>query len=97
MATAWPSTHARDSLTPLLDAIVEHETEHVLARCEVSLANDNFIRHHVMSGPVTDSDPALFGLSCVPFTVSLEVMAEACALLAGSAMRFAVTKPAAYR
>jgi len=80
---AWPSTHARDSRTPLLDAIVEYDETHVLARCDVSLLNDNFIRDHVMSGPVSDTDPALFGLSCVPFTVSLEVMAEACALLAG--------------
>jgi acyl transferase domain-containing protein/phosphopantetheinyl transferase (holo-ACP synthase) len=80
---AWPSTHAIDSHTPLLDAIIERDDAHVLARCNVSLLNDNFIRDHVMSGPVSDTNPELFGLSCVPFTVSLEVMAEACALLAG--------------
>jgi len=84
-APAWGSTHARDSLTPLLDEIVEFDESHVVARCVVSLRNDNFIRDHVMSGPVSDSDPELFGLSCVPFTVSLEIMAEACALLAGRA------------
>jgi malonyl CoA-acyl carrier protein transacylase/phosphopantetheinyl transferase len=82
-APEWPSTHAIDSPTPLLDVIVEHDESHVLARCRVSLLNDNFIRDHVMSGPVSDTDPELFGLSCVPFTVSLEVMAEACALLCG--------------
>lgn len=82
-APAWPSSHARDSHTPLLDEIVEHTAQHVLARCRVGLLNDNFIRDHVMSGPVSDSDATLFGLSCVPFSVSLEVMAEACALLAG--------------
>jgi acyl transferase domain-containing protein/phosphopantetheinyl transferase (holo-ACP synthase) len=80
---AWQSSHARDSRVPLLDTIVEQDAQHVLARCQVSLLNDNFIRDHVMSGPVSDTDPQLFGLSCVPFTVSLEVMAEACALLAG--------------
>jgi acyl transferase domain-containing protein/phosphopantetheinyl transferase len=84
-AGAWPSTHARDGCTPLLDTILEHDEQHVLARCQVSLRNDGFIRDHVMSGPVSAADPALFGLSCVPFTVSLEVMAEACALLAGRA------------
>ena len=86
-ATAAPaaSTHARDGLTPLLDEIVEFDATHVLARCSVSLANDNFIRDHVLSGPVSATDPGLFGLSCVAFTVSLEVMAEACALLAGRA------------
>ncbi len=82
-APQWASTHARDSLTPLLDEIVEADDSHVVARCVVSLANDNFIRDHVMSGPVSEADSGLFGLSCVPFTVSLEVMAEACALLAG--------------
>jgi phosphopantetheinyl transferase (holo-ACP synthase) len=77
------STHVRDSYTPLLDSIVEHDEHHVLARCRVGLLTDAFIRDHVMSGPVSDTDPALFGLSCVPFTVSLEIMAEACALLVG--------------
>ena len=82
-AQDWPSTHAIDSRTPLLDVIVEHDETHVLARCNVALINDNFIRDHVMSGPVSGTAPGLFGLSCVPFAVSLEVMAEACALLAG--------------
>ena len=80
---SWDSTHAKDSRLPLLDSIVEHDDQHVLARCSVSLLNDNFIRDHVMSGPVSDTDATLFGMSCVPFSVSLEVMAEACALLAG--------------
>lgn len=79
----WPSTHARPCTTPLLDEILSQDAMHVHARCRVGLLNDRFIRDHVMSGPVSDSDPTLFGLSCVPFTVSLELMAEACALLAG--------------
>ncbi len=81
--TNWPSSHASGRALPLLDEVVAHDATHVLARCSVSLLNDNFIRDHVMSGPVSDSQPELFGLSCVPFAVSLEVMAEACALLAG--------------
>jgi phosphopantetheinyl transferase (holo-ACP synthase) len=85
-AEAWrvpAPTHVRPGFTPLLDEIVAHDARQVVARCRVSLANDAFIRDHVMSGRVSEADPALFGLSCVPFTVSLEVMAEACALLAG--------------
>ena len=77
------STHANDSRTPMLDVILEHDASHVLAQCHVSLRNDQFIRDHVLSGPVSDSDPDLLGLACVPFMVSLELMAEACALLAG--------------
>jgi malonyl CoA-acyl carrier protein transacylase/phosphopantetheinyl transferase len=82
-APARPSDHARAGRTPLLDEVLQHDAGHVRARCRVSLLNDRFIRDHVMSGPVSATDPTLFGLSCVPFTVSLEVMAEACWLLAG--------------
>jgi hypothetical protein len=77
------STHANDSPTPLLDAVLEHDASRVLARSQISMFNDNFVRHHVMTGPVSESDPHLFGLSCVPLSVSMELMAEACALLAG--------------
>lgn len=84
MLADWPSSHAVDGPMPMLDEVVEHDELHVLARCHVSLRNDKFIRDHVLSGPVSDSDPELFGLACVPFMVSLELMAEACALLAGS-------------
>ncbi len=71
------------ALTPLLDAVLEQDENHVRARCKVSLATDNFVRHHVMTGPVSAADPELHGLSCIPMAVSLEMMAEACALLAG--------------
>ncbi len=77
------STHANDSATPLLDTVLEHDHEHVVAICRVSLDNDRFVRDHVLSGPVSAVDPSLTGLPCVPFMVSMELMAEACALLAG--------------
>jgi acyl transferase domain-containing protein/phosphopantetheinyl transferase (holo-ACP synthase) len=77
------SSHANDSATPLLDTILEHDAEHVVAVSRVSLTNDQFIRDHVLSGEVSVADPALTGLPCVPFMVSMEMMAEACALLAG--------------
>lgn len=83
-ATARPSTHANQSATPLLDDVIEHDEHHVLAHSHVSLANDKFIRDHVLSGPVADEGSGTHGLACVPFMVSLELMAEACALLAGS-------------
>ncbi|MEO8124038.1 MAG: 4'-phosphopantetheinyl transferase superfamily protein, partial [Burkholderiales bacterium] len=78
-----PSSHATDSLTPLLDTIVELDADHVFAHCRVGLDNDCFIRDHVLSGPVSHEGSGLHGLACVPFMVSLEIMAEACALLAG--------------
>lgn len=77
------STHASDSATPLLDRILEHDDAHLVAQCTVALDNDQFVRDHVLSGPVSEQDPGLLGLACVPFMASLELMAEACAALAG--------------
>jgi acyl transferase domain-containing protein len=81
-ASVESSSHASNSLLPLLDTVLEHDDTHVVARCHVSLFNDNFVRQHVMTGPVSDTDPHLLGLSCIPLAVSMELMAEACALLA---------------
>lgn len=70
--------------TSFLDAVVEHDAEHFIARCRLHAAHDAFLRDHVLSGEVSAHDPELRGLSCVPLMVSLEIMAEACAVLAGS-------------
>jgi acyl transferase domain-containing protein/phosphopantetheinyl transferase (holo-ACP synthase) len=83
MEQASSSLHVVDGRTPMLDRILEHDASHLVATCHVALDNDQFIRDHVLSGPVSDSDPGLYGLACVPFMVSLELMAEACAALAG--------------
>ncbi len=70
------------SSTPLLGEIVAQHDGQLRARSRFTLSF-GFIRDHVMSGPVSASDPTLFGLSCVPFAASVEAMAEACTLLAG--------------
>lgn len=69
---------------PFLDAVVEFDEQHIRATCCVNLHIDRFLRDHVLSGPVSERDPGLLGLSCIPLAVSLEIMAEACAVLAGS-------------
>ncbi|MFZ2987093.1 beta-ketoacyl synthase N-terminal-like domain-containing protein [Ideonella sp.] len=70
--------------TGFLDEIVERDADHLIARSHLSLERDNFLRDHVLSGRVSADDPQLLGLSCVPMMVSLEIMAQACAALAGS-------------
>lgn len=77
------STHANDRDAPMLDRVVEQREGHLLAVSRISLANDRFVQDHVLSGDVSVADPELKGLPCVPFMVSLELMAEACAVLAG--------------
>jgi hypothetical protein len=68
---------------PFLDEIVVHEEHRIVARCSLSLGADNFLRSHVLSGPVSEGGE-LSGLACVPLMVSVEVLAEACSVLAGS-------------
>jgi phosphopantetheinyl transferase len=80
VGTARPSSAATSPM-PLLDEVCEHDAARIVARCHLSLV-DNFLRSHVLSGPVSAVDPELSGLACVPLTVSLEIMAEACAVLA---------------
>jgi acyl transferase domain-containing protein/phosphopantetheinyl transferase (holo-ACP synthase) len=73
-----------DEIAPFLSAVIERDERSCRAECVLSPAEDRFLRHHVLSGPVSAVDPELLGLSCVPLMVSLEIMAEACALTAGS-------------
>ncbi|MDG2051562.1 MAG: beta-ketoacyl synthase N-terminal-like domain-containing protein [Myxococcota bacterium] len=68
---------------PLLSAVESVDGSRLVAVCDLDLEGDRFLQHHVLSGPVS-VDAAEMGLSCVPLAVSLEIMAEAAAALAGS-------------
>ncbi len=91
-----PAAPALDDYTSFLDSIVEMDERHLVAQCRLSLYNDNFLKDHVLSGRVSEHAPGLSGLSCVPFMVSLEIMAEACAALAGSAAVCAIENVKAF-
>ena len=67
---------------PLLSEARRLDEDKLWAVCDLSL-EDEFLRDHVLSGPVS-VDPDELGLACVPLAVSLEVMAEAVAALEGS-------------
>jgi malonyl CoA-acyl carrier protein transacylase/phosphopantetheinyl transferase (holo-ACP synthase) len=91
MVQAWQSAPADGELVEeagadgglsFLSEITEHDADHLVARCHLSL-NDNFLKSHVLSGRVSESDPDLSGLACVPLMVSLEIMAQACVALSG--------------
>jgi acyl transferase domain-containing protein/phosphopantetheinyl transferase len=70
--------------TPFLASAVRLDANRLSATCPLSVEQDLFLQNHIIGGTVSDNQPELLGLSCVPLTVSLEIMAEACALLAGS-------------
>lgn len=76
--------HRAHPHAPMLTAVSELDESHCSALCLLSVFEDNFLQDHILSGQVSAADPDLTGLACVPFMVSLEIMAEACALIAGS-------------
>lgn len=78
------ATDPLSARTPFLAQIDWAEDGQSL-RAEVPLdtRSDAFLRDHVLSGPVSEADPRLHGLACVPLMVSLEIMAQGCAVLAG--------------
>jgi acyl transferase domain-containing protein/phosphopantetheinyl transferase len=83
-STGAPETDAAQAVVmPFLDTLLEADERHLRAVCRVGLHSDEFLRDHVLSGPVSAYEPDLLGLSCIPLAVSLEIMAEACAVLAG--------------
>jgi len=69
--------------TSFLDAVRECDEEHLIAECRLHVHRDAFLRDHVLSGVGSECNPDLLGLACVPLMVSLEIMAQACAMLAG--------------
>jgi acyl transferase domain-containing protein/phosphopantetheinyl transferase (holo-ACP synthase) len=77
------SDFAFDPATPLLNSIVEIDERHLVATCRLCVHEDNFLKHHILSGKVSEIDPDLLGLSCIPLMVSLEIMAETCTILHG--------------
>jgi acyl transferase domain-containing protein len=69
---------------PLLTEIKELTEKKIIASSKLNVSEQRFLQDHILSGKVSDINPELLGLSCVPLMVTLEIMAEACSLLAGS-------------
>jgi len=69
---------------PFITDVLENNGTSLVASCYLNVYEDRFLQDHILSGDVSRDDPELFGLSCVPLMVSVEIMAEAVALLAGN-------------
>lgn len=82
---------------PFLDRVIDSGAGWIEFECRLSVENDEFLRQHILSGPVSEYDPELRGLAVVPFTVSLEMMAEAARRLQGEGELFAIEDVRAYR
>ncbi|MGH3921180.1 MAG: polyketide synthase dehydratase domain-containing protein, partial [Pseudonocardiaceae bacterium] len=67
---------------PLLGSVVSYtEGRELVALRRLDPEQDLFLRDHTFGRAVSQADPSLLGLPVVPFTVSIELLAEAAATL----------------
>jgi phosphopantetheinyl transferase len=71
---------------PLISRVLEQDDEQALAEADAEVATQLYLRDHILyTAQVSDRDPELHGLAVVPLAVSLEMLAEVAALIAGEA------------
>ena len=71
--------------------------EHLDAFCTLDVDEDLFIRDHTLGREVSQLDPELLGLPIVPLTVTMEILAEAGAVLAPGQVLVEMRNLRAYR
>ncbi|MDP3340275.1 type I polyketide synthase [Frigidibacter sp.] len=70
---------------PLLHRLLHNDGARLLAESDFDPEADPFLAHHVLyAAQVSDSDPSLMALPVLPLAVSLEMAAEAAAVLTGA-------------
>lgn len=82
---------------PFVDRVIAQGPGWLECACGLSVSSDRFLRHHILSGPVSEFDPELRGLAVVPLTVSLEMMAEAAHRLVGGGSLLSIEDVRAYQ
>ena len=75
------SLSASSPSLPFIRAVRSREASALSASCELDLSEDLFLRDHTFGGSVSIVDPDMLALPIVPFSVSLEMLAEAAAAL----------------
>jgi phosphopantetheine--protein transferase-like protein len=66
---------------PFIHTILTRGPEGLVARCTIDMENAPFLRDHCLGRDVSADDPDLTGLPIVPFTLMMEIMAEAASVL----------------
>jgi malonyl CoA-acyl carrier protein transacylase/phosphopantetheinyl transferase len=67
----------------LLGEVESADGLRLTAERRLDLTRDPYLRDHCLGGPVSATDPELHGLPVMPLTMTVELMAEAAAALAG--------------
>ena len=97
LASTLGSGNPANPAEPFLDRVIARGPGWIECECRLSVASDRFLRHHVLSGPVSELDPELLGLAVVPLTVSLEMMAEVAHRLVGGGSLLSIEDVRAYQ
>ncbi len=72
-----------DETFPLLGEIVEHSSQYLYCQRRFDMQRDIFLYDHTIGGQVSQRRLNLFPLPVIPFTVSMETLAEAAVYLVG--------------
>jgi len=76
-----PLTH--EEAWPFLGQIVEIDSQHLQSDRSFDMEGDIFLYDHTLGSTVSQHHPELFPLPVIPFTISMETLAEAAAYLLG--------------
>ncbi|MEC4982592.1 MAG: beta-ketoacyl synthase N-terminal-like domain-containing protein [Oscillatoria sp. PMC 1068.18] len=68
---------------PLLGKILAQDTQHLSSERYFNLSQDIFLWDHTLGGQLSQRHPELIPLPVIPFTVSMETLAEAAVCLVG--------------
>lgn len=69
---------------PLLGRVIEHSAERLAIEHTLDLDRDLFLRDHTIGGAPSAHDASLRPIAVVPFTFSMEILAEAAAKFTGN-------------
>jgi 4'-phosphopantetheinyl transferase EntD len=91
-ATASPRQY------PFVESLLEHTGDRVVFECELTPEKHPFLRHHTFFGSrVSDRHPELTPLPIMPLAMSMELLAEAAALLVPQSSVVAISNIVASR
>ncbi len=68
---------------PLLGNIIERDAQHLYCERQFDIERDVFLHDHTMGGTISQGHPELLPLPVIPFTISMEIIAQAAVSLVG--------------
>jgi acyl transferase domain-containing protein/phosphopantetheinyl transferase (holo-ACP synthase) len=93
-ATPAAAGGGTQEVAPMLGEVVERSADQLVMRRVFDLDTDRFLQDHCLGEPPSPADPSLLPIPVMPFTFSMEILAEAAAELVGGQARFAAMEAA---